>query len=148
MDSALIDQLSTLVIIVSADTYQVKLINQSARQLVGSLSYIKASNVENLTFAELFPSVKLGRLLKRLNKGKNSEFIIEFEINQTQVPIVFKLKALTDGSLMLEGSDYSAVRETEHMLKSYSELIEKKNRQYKLEQRRVERLLFNILPEN
>lgn len=147
MDSALIDQLNTLVIIVSADTYKVQFINRSARLFLESLSYIKVLNVEHLTFAELFPSIRLERLLKRLNKGKNSEFIVEFEVKHTQVPIIFKLKALTSGNLMLEGSDHSAVRETEHMLKSYSELIEKKNRQYKREQKRVERLLFNTLPE-
>ena len=157
MDLALLDQLSTLVIIIDADTYQVKVINHSARAFLSSLAHLaepqletqlnQLNHVDPLSFSELFPDVKLERLLKRISKGKSGEFVVNFTIDQLDSPIIFKLKLLQNGDLMLEGSDHSAVRETEHMLKSYSELIEKKNRQYKREQRRVERLLFNTLPE-
>ena len=57
------------------------------------------------------------------------------------------MKTIADDKILIEGRDYSATKETEMMLSSYSQLVENKTRSLQKEQRRVERLLFNILPE-
>lgn len=74
------------------------------------------------------------------------DFIEEYE-SKSASTICFLFKILDDGKYLIEGSDHSAARETELMLKSYSEVIEKKNKLIQREQRKVERLLFNTLPE-
>ena len=142
MDLDVLNQLDTSIFIFDGGSYFLIFANNSALNLFPNLETQAIKN-----FDELFPNTNLPRLLKRSHQGKKAQFVIDMEIGQSQRPIQFSIKSLNNGTLLLEGTDYSAVRETELMLKSYSELIEKKNRQYQREQRRVERLLFNTLPE-
>ena len=145
MASGLIDQIKTLVITLHRQSLSVSFVNQSAQAYFKA--HLQVSDIVDLPISEIFPNVHFDRLLKRLALGRPSDFVIDFAQQQESVPIQFTLSQMGNDHLLLEGINYSAVRETEHMLKSYSELIEKSNKKYRQEQRRVERLLFNTLPE-
>ena len=141
MSYGLLDQLETLVLVISIEHESLLFANQSAH------SYFKEEHDYLLTignsFHDIFKDVYLSKLIKKIERGRDSHFIVESKENPgIGRPIKFKLKKLDKQKLMCEGFDYSDVKETEHMLKSYSEMIEKKNRLLKKEQRRVERLLL------
>lgn len=125
----LLDQLQTLVLVMNGEHLTVEFANQSAQKYL--IPHHQVEQLTGLNFSELFPEVNLHRLLKRISQGRSSQFIKDYMIDTLMTPIQFQMRSLDSDRFILEGSNYSAVRETEHMLKSYSELIEKKNKNTK-----------------
>lgn len=99
-------------------------------------------------FLELCPSVPLKRMLRRLHRGRSAEAVVDFpQASGLTQAVRFRLRQGLEDTLILEGADHTATRETEAMLASYSQLIENQKQLIESEKRRVERLLFNVLPE-
>lgn len=125
------------------ESFSLTYLNQTARQWFQNR--LPQQSEQQVTFEELFPEAKLPRLLKRCAKGLKAEFKIEPTLNQG-IPISIVIKPFAQG-MLLEARDDTPLLEVQQMLASYSELIEKKNKHLAREQRRVERLLYNILPD-
>ena len=140
----LIDQINHGVITIDANSLRVRVINRRAREWLASITELEPMNAE---VSALFTEVKLSRLLSKLKRGRAANFITEVSFNGRELPVLWSLSELEEGDVLIEGHDYSATRETELMLQSYSGMIERKNEQLGRERQRAERLLLNILPE-
>lgn len=142
--SPLLDTLSSALLTFEGDERCVTYLNQRARVWLRAQL---AGQAEGWTFSQLFPEVKLERLLSRLSRGLRAEFTLELVSEEGRaLPVTFSVKRYGEG-LLLEGRDDSPLREVQQMLTSYSDMIETNNRRLAKEQRRVERLLYNILPD-
>ena len=142
---ALLDALSGAVLCFDSADLSLTYANQRARE------WISVSLGQNIAlhqpFSAVFPAADERRLWRRISRGRTASFTLEISTDGRSFPVKFTLKPIPNGELLVEGRDESVIRETEAMLRSYSELIELKNQSIKQEQRRVERLLFNVLPE-
>ena len=158
----LLDELEHAVLVFHGEPWRLKYANRCAVRWLSSLAEKSGQAVisPGLLFQELFPvdlspNCQEKRLRSKLSRGRLASFELLCPLSPPErsspapheQSVTFQLRALSEGRVLLEGKDSNAVRETQLILESYSALIEKKNKQIEKEQRRISRLLLNILPE-
>ncbi len=141
--SPTLDDVNLAVIQLAGDPLVACYANQTARSWLGL-----DGALDEHPFHKLCPAVPLKRLLRRLHRGRSAEAVVDLpQASGPGLPVRFLLRQGGSDTLILEGTDHTATRETEAMLASYSQLIENQKLLLETEKRRVERLLFNVLPE-
>ncbi len=138
-----LDDVNLAVIQLAGDPLVARYINRTAQ------AWLELSGTpDDRPFVELCPAVPLKRMLRRLHRGRVPEAVVDLpKAAGGSQAVRFRLRKGPCDTLILEGDDHTATRETEAMLASYSHLIEQQKKVIESEKRRVERLLFNVLPE-
>ena len=120
--------------------------------------------IHNAMFAEWFPAVNDGavRLLDilpdfdlpmakaRLSEQQSWKFEVEVKPKRRTIVLAIEVvpaEGSIDGELMVQCQNISKIRELEYMIESYSNMIERQNRDLRKEKERVEKLLLNIMPQ-
>lgn len=137
-----LDSLSVPVFLLSGSNWTIIESNKQARTCFTSL-------IEDgpHSFLSLFPNFNPTKALRKLSRGRSFRFIESVVLDNRKTPFCFTLRGLENYNIIVEGSDNSAVQESEAMLASYTEIIERKNNQLVREKKFAEELLMNILPQ-
>ena len=97
------------------------------------------------------PRLKANRALERIQSGRSFSFETEARSGGRSIPITVELRSLTENSsnkIVVECRDISKQKQSEYMLKSYSQMAERNARELQREKDRVERLLLNVMPKS
>ncbi len=137
-----LDSLSVPVFLISGKNWSILDFNKRAQALFSCLREDK-----NHSFLTLFPDLNTTRLVRRLSRGMSFSFNKDIVVDKRTVPFNFTFRLENDDNIIVEGSDYSAIKESEAMLASYTEIIEIKNNELERERKLADELLSNILPQ-
>jgi len=96
--------------------------------------------------AERLASLDAGLATRRLEECGRFAFETEARAGARRVSLHVSMRALGDGTILVEVRDDSKRRQAECLLDSYSRLAEKNLRALEQEKSRVERLLLNVMP--
>lgn len=72
-------------------------------------------------------------------KPKRRQIVLSVEIDYS--------RGENEGTLLVQCTNISKIKELEYMIESYSKMIERQNRDLRKEKERVEKLLLNIMPQ-
>jgi len=108
------------------------------------------AELEGQTLTSAFPGLDEGGLAEAFSDGKVFEFTGETKVKRGR-RIAFRLsvspKRIGDDRLLVVSiEDITKLRQQEHLLESFSRMIERKTRETEKERERAEKLLMNVFP--
>jgi adenylate cyclase len=137
IQDSLLEWIDVPVMVISGNPWVVSFANRSAKEWIS----VKVGDPLSSSLKDLNQE----RLISKLQRGR--EAIHEQKTDTApSFRAQFIFKNLSDGTVMVEGRNVSALDEAEAMISSYSQLIEKHKKEIELEKANVEKLLLNILP--
>jgi adenylate cyclase len=139
---ALLDRLGTAIAVASPDDLSIRFENARFR------SWFPAAPGRN-GLAGRIPGYDVARAAERFARGRPYRLQPEIRHGPRALPLVVDVHSETmpDGpALLVEAQNITKQREAEHMLDSYSRLVERQTRALEQEKERAERLLLNIMP--
>ncbi|QPC45069.1 adenylate/guanylate cyclase domain-containing protein [Kaustia mangrovi] len=102
------------------------------------------------SLGEILPALDRDRLAARMAAGRPLTLETEAKIGRKRASLAVEITSHDrDGQpvLLVECQNVSKLRELEYMIQSYSQMVEKQNRELRKEKERVERVLLNIMPK-
>jgi len=102
------------------------------------------------TLADILPELAEDETLARLADGVGWKGEVEVKPKRRSLTLaveVLPAAGTTQGELMVQCQNITKIKELEYMIESYSQMIERQNREVKKEKDRVEKLLLNIMPK-
>ena len=137
-----LDSLSVPVFLISGKNWSILDFNKRAQALFSCLR-----EDENHSFLTLFPDLDTMRVVRKLSRGMSFSLNKDIVVDKRPIPFNFAFRLGNDDNIIVEGSDYSAIKESEAMLASYTEIIETKNNELERERKLADELLRNVLPQ-
>lgn len=99
---------------------------------------------------DVFEGIDMNRMDACLTEDRPFKAEVEIKIKRRAVCLALQISASTQKDtpiLIVECQNISKVKELEYMIQSYTQMVEKQNRQLKHEKERVEKLLLNVMPK-
>lgn len=101
------------------------------------------------TLSELVPEIRLERLRERVEKARPYTIEVEVPLKKRKASLslhVTRHDRENSSVLILEAQNISKIKELEYVIESYSNMVEKQNRNLEREKEKAEKLLLNIMP--
>lgn len=142
-DFAALDCLGNGVLLCDPESFTIRFANATARQWFGGA-------LDGRTLGQVFDGLDEGRLRERMAKGRSFSFDGEAKPEGGRA-LPWRLTMRPEppgpgGLLVAEVHNMAQLRKQEYLLESYSNIIERKNREIEKAQERAERLLMNVFP--
>lgn len=105
---------------------------------------------EGVPLASLLPEFDDEEVTDRLENGATWKREVEVKPKRRVLTLAVELVRAEgghDGEIMVQCQNVSKIKELEYMIESYSEMIERQNRDIRKEKERAEKLLLNIMPQ-
>ena len=105
---------------------------------------------EGVLLTELLPDLDPEDMRASLDSANSWKCEVEIKPKRRVLTIAVELvraEGANNNEIMVQCQNISKIKELEYMIESYSEMIEKQNRDIRKEQERAEKLLLNIMPQ-
>ncbi len=99
---------------------------------------------------DVFTGIDMDRVEDCLSEDKPFKGEIEIKIKRRAIILTLQITASTQKEatvIIVECHNISKIKELEFMIQSYTQMVEKQNRQLRHEKERVEKLLLNVMPK-
>ncbi len=105
---------------------------------------------DDITLEDLLPQMDAGKLQKQLERQRSYTLDVETRIGRRTISLLVRIEigvSQAGAVLIIECQNVTKLKELEYMIESYSNMVERQNRDLKREKDRVEKLLLNIMPK-
>ncbi|MEP3279467.1 MAG: adenylate/guanylate cyclase domain-containing protein [Stappiaceae bacterium] len=99
---------------------------------------------------DVFTDISMETVQSCIDDNRPFKTEVEIKIKRRAVCLALQITASTQKEtpvLIVECQNISKVKELEYMIQSYTQMVEKQNRQLRNEKERVEKLLLNVMPK-